>query len=64
MAYGIEWNADVIIMDMELVLQNTLKKLPPTSSLRSCYFHYVKALWSHAVSYGVKKRTIIKKQDY
>ena len=48
-------------MDMELALQNSFEKVFPYAQIRSCYFHYVKALWSHAANFGLKKKHSIKK---
>lgn len=59
--YGYDWIAEVSIMDMELGLQNAFKKTFPDSEIRSCYFHYVKALWSHAANFGLKKKELIRK---
>ena len=34
--------------DMEISLQNLLKRAFPNSDLQSCYFYYIKNLWDNA----------------
>ena len=59
--YNVDWNPEVVMMDMELALQNAFKMLFKNVEIRSCYFHYVKALWTHAANFGLKKKHLIKK---
>ena len=58
--YKVNWNPEVVMMDMELALQNAFKMLFNDVTIRSCYFHYVKALWTHAANFGLKKKHLIK----
>jgi len=59
--YNCTWEPPVLIMDMELGLQNAFKCIFPKSEIRSCYFHFVKALWTHAATFGIKRSNLIKK---
>ena len=42
----VEFNKIYFMIDFEKVSRKTIKDIFPLADIKSCYFHYAKALWA------------------
>ena len=54
-------NENIMIMaDFEYGLRKAIKEIFPKFSLKGCYFHYIKNLWTKAKKFGLCRKKYIK----
>ena len=52
---GTVWNLQAAMLDFELGLRNSLKKVWPNIRLSGCWFHYTQAIWRKVQKLGLEK---------
>ena len=52
---GTVWNLQAAMLDYELGLRNSLKKVWPNIRLTGCWFHYTQAIWRKVQKLGLEK---------
>ena len=55
------WKPKQVVMDFELSLQQAWEEEFPDCRIISCYFHYVKAIWSRAATLGKSLSILLSK---